>query len=1214
MSIVRANNSDSSSTRLKLLVAFKNATLAFIECPKLGEYNISTTYLLKDLPQQIFKFRSVKYDILKSARDKEIALEHAKREEEAEANNNTDQILAKDEEGIDPYMDIPSPPETPSSILQVFYHSENTANFWLCMDDYDRDFMYECWLSSEGCDPEGEKPLKLLPVPQVGDAIPQITSLAYTQNKEYLLTGTRNGHLRVHKVNPNGGLTLDSFWSLPMSDPEYGTVRQICSSFDDTYVLFVSDDGNFFTFTLNSIEIKEGETKFGHQLQSDSVSLIDVEIAPAKDIEDPKYYSLEEARQRAEDDRKLKLAEEQKKEVIRKIGHLRKRFKQLHTENKSLPSHLRLNQEDFVMDKIMLQKFDEDLAKKLEIVELKMERSCEKSRLAFDKLYQRYKAEIKWEHVKVYSISSHISQVSTVRSHKLTQRDIELVNDLRNIPTSDSLRTVPSSTQQSNREHSISFHEHHKLQPSTSSDRKDEHFRSTTSKAEKRKERRLQRQKEWEALMAMEPNDQYQHPDDIVSLRDAELIMGDFKLKAASDYSVPEEQRMNASKKRVQLVALRQEMFARINTFNQVVISLRDKKIELISRFKLDTLLLKDIQSCLPKEERCQIPPIPVLKPEEAPEFSEEFTKEELLAFEKTYERKLLDKKKREKGGDDFSGFGGFGGSAPDDNEEQPPSKSDASVGAESSPIDISISGEEGVMYRHLETPKNPKELTVWNEQIAALKYDQDIIIREMQVTTNEFDTRLQFVSTYKTVLDVQLKMSDLKHSLFFKEYLLLKDFEKREQSFMTKLKDKQTERQQMQNKLYVLKTQLDAKQKKVTELLSELKTHDDTFQQSIANNKWNEFLLRVYRKKIKRVKQEEAKSEEGSEDGSESESDMSDYSSGEESGVEQVEIHIDDSVCPQGCDPSLFDEACKLRERRMDLDELISNERKLVDMLKKDSDNSFKKAKIIDNSVKNAKTDLANFQFEKQQRLNELDVLVTLRLSQILVVKPNGEPPESLKNALVFSKENLTILSGRASEIKLEKNELKRQHKELEIKKSRLQNEKKSMVSWVHELENNVNEIMMLKFGRKVNLEFFDPVEPSLNVIELQEKLKEFDLQAMRELKESQKEIENKKLQLDETLQLNTYRMQTLNQLLGNITEYDEKLEVGKSELGSEYQSVSSHLTADNNELNDLVKLQAHQIEQLTHEIRMLSHKGGHVPPPRQHPVAPSQFMKQLK
>ncbi|CAN0115818.1 unnamed protein product, partial [Heterosigma akashiwo] len=55
---------------------------------------------------------------------------------------------------------------------------------------------------------------------------------------------------------------------------------------------------------------------------------------------------------------------------------------------------------------------------------------------------------------------------------------------------------------------------------------------------------------------------------DVAAVRHAEANMGDFKLKSAADYEVPEEERVNAEKKRRQMLLLEESVAAVRARFN----------------------------------------------------------------------------------------------------------------------------------------------------------------------------------------------------------------------------------------------------------------------------------------------------------------------------------------------------------------------------------------------------------------------------------------------------------------------------------------------------------------------------------------------------------------------------------------------------------------------------------------------------------------------
>lgn len=53
-------------------------------------------------------------------------------------------------------------------------------------------------------------------------------------------------------------------------------------------------------------------------------------------------------------------------------------------------------------------------------------------------------------------------------------------------------------------------------------------------------------------------------------------------------------------------------------------------------------------------------------------------------------------------------------------------------------------------------------------------------------------------------------------------------------------------------------------------------------------------------------------------------------------------------SVCVSGCEPDLFENTLKLRERRLDLEELLAEKKKSAEALKKECDALVKKVELF--------------------------------------------------------------------------------------------------------------------------------------------------------------------------------------------------------------------------------------------------------------------------
>lgn len=151
-------------------------------------------------------------------------------------------------------------------------------------------------------------------------------------------------------------------------------------------------------------------------------------------------------------------------------------------------------------------------------------------------------------------------------------------------------------------------------------------------------------------------------------------------------------------------------------------------------------------------------------------------------------------------------------------------------------------------------------------------------------------------------------------------------------------------------------------------------------------------------------------------------------YSSSEDES--EAEGELDDSICPAGCDHALFDQACAMREKRLDMEDAIAEEKKALESQKKEFEGLKKKTKTMDVHVKTALSELQAFQLKKQQRLNELDQVAVLRLHQILHHGKNGEPPSSIADCLVFPASALDHLEKRIGELTVEKQQEKKRYK----------------------------------------------------------------------------------------------------------------------------------------------------------------------------------------
>ena len=132
-----------------------------------------------------------------------------------------------------------------------------------------------------------------------------------------------------------------------------------------------------------------------------------------------------------------------------------------------------------------------------------------------------------------------------------------------------------------------------------------------------------------------------------------------------------------------------------------------------------------------------------------------------------------------------------------------------------------------------------------------------------------------------------------------------------------------------------------------------------------------------MFKRKVKRRRARRESEEEDSDS-----DDDDDYLSSEEEESDMEDF--DDSVCPAGCEAELYQQVFDLRERRLDVEEALVEERRIADLAKKEGDNGERKEKTILASVQAAEEAISQFQTEKQAKLNELHVSVPLQLHQV--------------------------------------------------------------------------------------------------------------------------------------------------------------------------------------------------------------------------------------
>ncbi|KAM9089296.1 cilia- and flagella-associated protein 44 isoform 4-T7 [Megaptera novaeangliae] len=755
------------------------------------------SYEIKDMCIKCFHFSSVKSKILRlieiAKRKKQKELKEKEKEErrkslEAEMGEDGEKELQGEEEEEEeealPEIFIPL---TPCHILCGFY--SGPGKFWVSLGGYDSGFLYHCefppYDKSSDITEKKDEPFDFRLLEDTEDN--PITTITFSINQEMMFCGMQNGAIRVYILNKNDPslTTMEDYWHFSMHDNNYGCIKAISTSFDDRFLVTTGADSNIFVFNIFSefelkkvMKAKVPSPRFG----------IETEPIP-EDIEDPKAYSIENARRKREHDKLMKEGEEIKAEKRERIEALRNQLQKLLQMNEELPKHMQFKRTDFDLDSKIRAEIDRKTANKIQRVEKELAWEKEKHQLGLMKLQNRFRDSLESDTIVVHAIQSDhkISSYRLVKPSKYSKSKRPSQSERRaskferfekeGTGRKDSQRDTGGSI--SVPEESI-IEKGKKFRPKTLSEimveNQIEKTRKLILKAERAQLKIQQRKKEWEDMYKSKPDDDYEDPKDVQAIKEAQLYMGDFNLKTAPDYKIPEHMRINAAKKKEELGYLDSMAYAKKVHMNKCIVSLRDLKVAVIEEIQCLVQELKNIQSTLHVSKHIPIPQIPQIYPEEVPEKRFQYDEETLLAFKQQQMKNQA--------------------------ETAPQVEQAASAGSAGSFLRLSSGKDGDLMARdslsrsskasvfNLDIPKfmefertdpTEVELEIMKRDEIKHLYMQQYLINRIKELIVTFDAELRLLRHQKLKLDTQMKLSDLHHVTLFQEMLLLKNFEKQE-------------------------------------------------------------------------------------------------------------------------------------------------------------------------------------------------------------------------------------------------------------------------------------------------------------------------------------------------------------------------------------------------------------------------------------------------
>lgn len=245
----------------------------------------------------------------------------------------------------------------------------------------------------------------------------------------------------------------------------------------------------------------------------------------------------------------------------------------------------------------------------------------------------------------------------------------------------------------------------------------------------------------------------------------------------------------------------------------------------------------------------------------------------------------------------------------------------------------------------------------------------------------------------------------------------------------------------------------------------------------------------------------------------------------------------------------------------------------------------------------------LEAYQREKQQQLNELLVVIPLKLHQVEYMI-FGEIPSDLSGALVFSNASLSRLQERIVQLHEENIKQNKLNREFRERRKLLIREKREMAKNIQQMEEMVHNLMISKFGRVINLPALQTLSVNTTLEELKIKKLRKEISNERELRQWEEKIAQVRKEVMMKTQEHTKKLHQMNDLCVEKKELDSRLNTLQNQQGNAFQGLRKADIVAREKTKQLIKFQAERILALKKEIAHLRRKSGRILPPIQAPT----------
>jgi WD40 repeat protein len=912
---------------------------------------------------------------------------------------------------------------------------------------------------------------------------PAITCMTYSSDREFLFMGASDGSVMVRPTN-----FIELFTSVTAHNNSCGGVSSLSVSFDSRFVLSVGFDGLlvvhrfkhaaflaqasplFLDVDAGMFEGKSSKpyptsvpeprhlqrvsscsalTEF-FNLDNDKDAQIDSPIVALDDIQaaeniDDSAYSIQDNKLKSESDNQKSAAEIKKDKIRQIVGKLRREFDDLRFHNDQLPDVIKLSLDDLCIDGEYFQILAEKGKKMIEEVKLECEYEAEKALTLRRKMFSRLMTDVIVEEMPLYGFREKkppkVLSLRTIGIDKSLQDSLDAVHsDIREEEHKSSKARVLEELEVMDQQDQIEKDRSDNVADKAATSKNIDKLGSSShaSGLHARREARLLRIDKLKKHNLEKPKENEDDVRDIEAILHAEKTIGSYSLKCADDYKVPEDQVINAQKKRRQMLMLQESMITLRLRFNERFLNMRKLKQRIVESMQQDNIRIREIDEQL-HEANSSVIYEPSLRPSEFPDDRNLMTKEEIMDFK--MKRKEIEWKKipappnsiftgdstvlehnaindmyvvKARELDDFEQVSidfdpSIAGSTVDDIVSVAVSAASTSKSSckptpdiisfyRCEEVDVDLQSLEGAIpvllaakecrKSYITEAKTEDGVELSDERKSAISehkrsliFEKQSLIKKAKKHMEAFDENIQSLRLERHHLAGDLKLAELQLLTLYQEYMLLLGFEDKDTALRQKEERCKREKHEIQESITDFQSKYEAKLEDQTQWQTKSASLLSDFRVLVPeNNPFFDILTKIFKKKIKRSKGTDDM------DGDEEDSEEEDDDDDDDYDDDEVE-----DVCPSGCDATLYDKVLDFREKRLDIDEVMTEIQKVIDDYKKSLDRLRGREKQIDKESKSAEGEMQTLQLSKQSALNKIEVCIPLKVSQLHTFRNSG-------------------------------------------------------------------------------------------------------------------------------------------------------------------------------------------------------------------------------